>query len=402
MDHTVFLLQDGAAAACGNNWYGQCDLPDLPEGASYVQVAAGCGHTVLLREDGTAVACGRNDAHQCDIPLPQEGETYTQVSAGDNFTLLLQSDDQVVHVGHGWAQDDEPFLYDFVSTDGRERSIDIVACAAGSPNSPHALLQDDGIVVLCEGRSAVEVIVPEPDTWFTQVATSSAGFPHVVCLRNDGLVVAEGNNSFDQCDVPVLEDGVTYVQVSTSGSHAVLLRSDGLAVAIGHNGEDQCIVPPLAEGVRYVNVAAGALHTAFVRSDGTAVVVGDNIDGQCEVPNGLMSLQPAIYCAPDLLVRVAMWPGPFPVDSIVFVALRALDGQAIHAWGVSRDRLLDFFAIETTFRSDVAQKVQRRGRRLLVELPDGSLLDRAWSWSTFLSTFEPTRSWYLEDGWRQS
>ena len=64
--------------ACGSNSYGQCTLPALGEGTTYIQVAAGSSHTVLLRSDGTAVACGSNSSGQCTLPALGEGITYTQ------------------------------------------------------------------------------------------------------------------------------------------------------------------------------------------------------------------------------------------------------------------------------------------------------------------------------------
>ena len=63
--HTVLLRSDGRAVACGGNFEGQCNIPELEVGVEYVQVSAGGYHTVLLRNDGRAVACGdgrgRND-----------------------------------------------------------------------------------------------------------------------------------------------------------------------------------------------------------------------------------------------------------------------------------------------------------------------------------------------------
>ncbi|CAK0868587.1 unnamed protein product [Prorocentrum cordatum] len=77
VEYTVLLRSDGTAAACGSNGYGECDLPALPAGLIYTQVAAGGRHTVLLRSDGTASACGLNDFGECDLPVLPAGLTYT-------------------------------------------------------------------------------------------------------------------------------------------------------------------------------------------------------------------------------------------------------------------------------------------------------------------------------------
>jgi len=63
-------------------------------------------------------------------------------------------------------------------------------------------------------------------------------------------------------------------------------------VAWGSNSNDQCDVPSLPPGLTYVRIAAGGYHekgwffghTLALRSDGSVVAWGNNIDGQCNVP----------------------------------------------------------------------------------------------------------------------
>ena len=64
----------------------------------------------------------------------------------------------------------------------------------------------------------------------------------------------------------------------------MLLRSDGIAVAIGSNDHGQCNIPPLDEGMTYIKISAGLGHTVLIGSDGGAVAVGDNAEGQCNIP----------------------------------------------------------------------------------------------------------------------
>ena len=59
--------------------------------------------------------------------------------------------------------------------------------------------------------------------------------------------------STEQCDIPPLDEGVTYTQVSAGSQyHTVLLRSDGCAVACGKNLFKECDIPSLDEGVPQV------------------------------------------------------------------------------------------------------------------------------------------------------
>eukprot|EP00438_Fugacium_kawagutii_P013631 Skav226742 [mRNA] locus=scaffold5056:58412:78202:+ [translate_table: standard] len=145
------------------------------------------------------------------------------------------------------------------------------------------LLRSDGSVVACGPNSEGQCEIPTLDegTSYTQV---SAGNSHTVLLRSDGNVVACGANHSGQCDIPALEEGTWYIQVSAGDAHTVLLRSDGQAVACGKNWEGQCDIPPLEEGAWYTQVFAGDDHTVLLRSDGKAVACGDNCEGQCDIP----------------------------------------------------------------------------------------------------------------------
>ena len=69
----MLLRSDGTAVAVGLNSYGQNNIPALPAGVTYTQVAAGQTYTALLRSDGTAVAFGNNDFGQTNIPRCRPG-----------------------------------------------------------------------------------------------------------------------------------------------------------------------------------------------------------------------------------------------------------------------------------------------------------------------------------------
>ena len=131
---------------------------------------------------------------------------------------------------------------------------------------------DDGcnIPLLDEGISYTEV---------------SAGSFHTVLLRSGGTAVACGRNDDGRCNIPLLDEGISYTEVSAGSFHTVLLRSDGTAVACGRNDDGRCNIPLLDEGISYTEVSAGSFHTVLLRSDGTAVACGLNDDGQCNIPS---------------------------------------------------------------------------------------------------------------------
>ena len=147
-------------------------------------------------------------------------------------------------------------------------------------------------VLLCSDGSAVafgtndqgQCNIPPLDEGvsYTQI---SAGVFHTVLLRSDGIVVACGANFLGQCNIPRLDEGVSFTHNFAAYYHTVLLCSDGSVVACGDNHNGQCNIPPLDEGVSYTQISAGSAHTVLLRSDGNVVACGNNNEGQCNIPS---------------------------------------------------------------------------------------------------------------------
>jgi len=49
--HSLARRSDGSVVAWGNNFNGQCDVPDLPLGLTYIEIAAGYWHSLAMRSD---------------------------------------------------------------------------------------------------------------------------------------------------------------------------------------------------------------------------------------------------------------------------------------------------------------------------------------------------------------
>jgi len=112
-DFTVLLKSDGTTVTfgeiteghgttvtCGEITEGICDIPALPDGVTYVQLACALSHIVLIRSDGNAVACGNNSSGCCNIPALIDGVAYTHVaSIGSGHTVFLTSDGNAVACG---------------------------------------------------------------------------------------------------------------------------------------------------------------------------------------------------------------------------------------------------------------------------------------------------------------
>lgn len=69
------------------------------------------------------------------------------------------------------------------------------------------------------------------------IAEISAGYRHTIALKNDGTVVAIGNNEFGQCNV---KDWKDIAAVSAGYRHTAGLKKDGTVVVIGNNENGQC------------------------------------------------------------------------------------------------------------------------------------------------------------------
>lgn len=112
--------------------------------------------------------------------------------------------------------------------------------------------------------------------------TITAGCRHSVGLREDGTVVATGDNRYGQCqvsgwrDIVAVRAGNVHMARNTGNTHTIGLRVNGTVVAVGWNKHDQCNV---SDWRNIVAVAAGWCHTIGLTADGTVVAVGKNKEG---------------------------------------------------------------------------------------------------------------------------
>ena len=115
---------------------------------------------------------------------------------------------------------------------------------------------------------------PVPVRAQSGVMAIAAGGGHTVALKNDGSLVAWGNNSDGQTTIPIAaQTGVT--AIAAGDSHTVALKNDGSVVAWGLNDHGQTRVPVAAQsGV--TAIAAGGYHTVALKNDGSVVAWGNN------------------------------------------------------------------------------------------------------------------------------
>ena len=131
--------------------------------------------------------------------------------------------------------------------------------------------------------------------------------------------MACGLNHKGQCDIPPLDQEISYTQVVAGHSHTVFLRSDGSAVACRVNSAGQCEIPPLDEGLLYTQVAAGFRHTVI----------------QC-----FCKVMAAFFAVVKMTVVNATFRVWFPVRAMFGIACRFSTGWCSLASGKGDEMLL--------------------------------------------------------------
>jgi alpha-tubulin suppressor-like RCC1 family protein len=80
--HVLGLRSDGQVSAWGNNLNGETNVPALPPGLAYTQVANTDGFSLARRSDGSALGWGWNGQHNCEVPVLPAGEVYQDITCG--------------------------------------------------------------------------------------------------------------------------------------------------------------------------------------------------------------------------------------------------------------------------------------------------------------------------------
>ncbi len=150
--------------------------------------------------------------------------------------------------------------------------------AAGANHS--LALKKNGAVVAWGQSSYGQCNVPAS---FGNIVASAAGESHSLALSVDGTVVAWGSNNYGQSTVP---DGLSnVVAISANSNFSAALDKNGKVYVWGDNTYGQCDVPADLSDV--VDIQCGSRHILALKKDGTVTAWGSNWFGQCDVPTGL-------------------------------------------------------------------------------------------------------------------
>jgi outer membrane protein assembly factor BamB len=121
-----------------------------------------------------------------------------------------------------------------------------------------------------EAPEAVFKNIP-PGTGWIKVA---AGATHALALTTDGHLVAWGDNTDGQLNLPT---DITYRDIDAGDAFSLALSTDGTIYAAGNNAYNQVSGKPSGNG--YIQVEAGAGTAAALDKDGRIIVWGKPVRG---------------------------------------------------------------------------------------------------------------------------
>lgn len=267
--YIVAVKRDGTVVSTGYNNEGQSNISDWK---NIVSISGKGTITIGLKDNGTIVTTSKN----IDI---NEWTDIIAVSAGERYVVGLKSDGSLIGAGHDQGDGQLNF----------SEWTDIVAIATGWRHTV-GLDASGGIHITgYKSKSQLKKIEEKKDEWTNIVAISAGGggqygAGHTVALREDGTVVAVGDNSFGQCNVNEWTD---IIAIAAGDWHTVGLHSDGTVVS---TRPDEDKYPDLYinacnvdEWTDIVSIAAGCGSTVGLRRDGTVIAVGYNDYNQCNL-----------------------------------------------------------------------------------------------------------------------
>jgi hypothetical protein len=115
------------------------------------------------------------------------------------------------------------------------------------------------------------------------VAIAAASY-HSLALRSDGTIVAWGDNSYGQIEIP--PDVTNIIGVSAQGINSVALKDDGTVVRWGRYSDGtELLVPPGVSNV--VAIVAGVWDLVALQAGGTVISWGKNYYGETNIPPSL-------------------------------------------------------------------------------------------------------------------
>jgi alpha-tubulin suppressor-like RCC1 family protein len=238
------------------------------------------GYNVPLTIPIRVVQLGTHPSHSAGVAL-QSIETLSNASTPtptvQPLTMRLPNEINPPGKVQVWGG---PSLIRTVPISATNAVIQVVAGA----HHIVALRSDSKVVAWGEntyGQTNVpsDLLVARDVTSPLRVVMLAAGVNHTLALRANGSVVAWGNDDYGQ--VTATSTWANVAQITAGARHSMALLRDGSIIGVGDNSYGQLTTPLLRSVVK---IAAGGWHSVALMSDGSVVAWGRNQYGQTQIP----------------------------------------------------------------------------------------------------------------------
>ncbi len=240
-----------------------------------VAIAAGSYFFAALKKDGTVNFAKYLKNYPCSINV-SKWSNIVSISMGDQFIAGLKRDGSVVATGiDGYGETEVNGWKDIVDID---------------TGWQHVVGLDKNGNIYVAGKNAEKLrdeIKTNSTEWTNLIAIATGGSTgpdsygngHIVGLKQDGSVVAVGDNKFHQCNVtgPEWHD---IIAISAGDYHTVALRSDGKVLTTQDRSEHKDSYDEIVSWENIVAVSAGYGFTLGLTKDGDVKSAGNYKDGQ--------------------------------------------------------------------------------------------------------------------------
>ena len=268
----------GTVFAWGGNEYGQGSVPPEVAGADIIALGLGSSsdHNLVMTDGGDLLAWGKEENGQCIVP-------EFSVDFGTSFSTYQYLSLSVMNNGEVevWGQSSGSYS-DYPSP--------YVSVSGGW--SSWVGLRQSGVVTVNGSSSGVPEILT--DSTSADVASVAAGRLHFLALRGDSTIVAWGNSTYGQCDVP---DSGPFVAVSGGGLFSVAIRESNGSIEVWGYGSAGLMASIPSPNSGFIAVSAGDDFIVAQRSDSTLVAWGNNDHGQCNIPPALAGVPVTAFAA---------------------------------------------------------------------------------------------------------
>lgn len=263
--YSVGITEDKTVTATSYNEEGQTDISGWN---NIVSVSAKGVITIGLKSDGTVVV-----SHQLSDIDVSDWIDIIAVSAGERYIIGLRNDGTLVSQGHDKG-------------DGQRNVSEWEGITAIATGWRHTVGLDTNGRIWITGHgstSQLRQINDDQDRWTNIIAIAAGGGSgknpgsgHTVGLRDDGTVVAVGDNTYGQCDVTG-EEWKNIVAIAAGDWHTVGLRDDGTVVSTKPDSAPFYLgACDVNDWENIVAISAGCGTTIGLKEDGTTIAVGYN------------------------------------------------------------------------------------------------------------------------------